>query len=233
MYDETETQGLYQLPTKSAQEGGFPSVQTRYKDTVFRMLFNEKEELLSLFNAVNGTSYDNPEELEVNTLENAIYMSMKNDLSCVLDSQLNLYEHQSTPNPNMPLRNLFYVSRIYETMVASQNIYVEKIREYRKNLLLEEAVERAVTECIEEGILVEFFTKNRAEVIQMSIFEYDQEAHIRMVREEGKAEGKEEGKEVLNQLNLKLLKDNRIEDLRRSVEDKEYQKQLMKEYGII
>lgn len=160
-------------------------------------------------------------------------MSMKNDLSCVLDSQLNLYEHQSTPNPNMPLRNLFYVSRIYETMVASQNIYVEKIREYRKNLLLEEAVERAVTECIEEGILVEFFTKNRAEVIQMSIFEYDQEAHIRMVREEGKAEGKEEGKEVLNQLNLKLLKDNRIEDLRRSVEDKEYQKQLMKEYGII
>ena len=223
----------YQLPTKSPQEGRFPSVQTRYKDTVFRMLFNEKEELLFLFNAVNGTSYDNPEELEVNTLENAIYMSMKNDLSCVLDSQLNLYEHQSTPNPNMPLRNLFYVSRIYETMVASQNIYVEKIREYRKNLLLEEAVERAVTECIEEGILVEFFTKNRAEVIQMSIFEYDQEAHIRMVREEGKAEGKEEGKEVLNQLNLKLLKDNRIEDLRRSVEDKEYQKQLMKEYGII
>ena len=61
----------------------------RYKDTVFRMVFKEKKELLSLFNAIHGTSYSNPDELEINTLENAIYMSFKNDISCVLDMRMN------------------------------------------------------------------------------------------------------------------------------------------------
>ncbi len=55
------------------------------KDTVFRMLYREKEELLSLYNAVNGTCYEDPDDLEVTTLENAIYLNMKNDVSCVLD----------------------------------------------------------------------------------------------------------------------------------------------------
>lgn len=50
-----------------------------YKDTVFRMIFSDRKNLLSLYNAVNGTSYKNPEELEIVTLENAIYMGMKND----------------------------------------------------------------------------------------------------------------------------------------------------------
>ncbi|WP_330581437.1 hypothetical protein [Murimonas intestini] len=52
-----------------------------YKSRLFEMIFSSKRELLELYNAVNGTSYENPEELEVNTLENAIYMSMRNDLS--------------------------------------------------------------------------------------------------------------------------------------------------------
>ena len=55
-----------------------------YKDTVFRMLFSEKKELLSLYNALSGTSYDDPEELEITTLKNAIYMTVKNDISCVI-----------------------------------------------------------------------------------------------------------------------------------------------------
>ena len=59
-----------------------------YKDTVFRMLFSDRKNLLSLYNAVNGTSYKNPEELEIVTLENAIYMSMKNDLSFIIDSNM-------------------------------------------------------------------------------------------------------------------------------------------------
>ncbi len=67
------------------------------------MIFREKQELLSLYNAVNKTHYEDPEQLQVNTLENAIYMSMKNDLSFVIDSRLNLYEHQSTYSPNLPL----------------------------------------------------------------------------------------------------------------------------------
>ena len=53
----------------------------KYKDRLFRLVFSDKKDLLDLYNAVNGTDYDNPEELEVNTLENVLYLSMKNDLS--------------------------------------------------------------------------------------------------------------------------------------------------------
>ena len=56
-------------------------VAKNHKDRLFRMIFREKKELLSLYNAVNGTSYTNAEELEIVTLENAIYMNMKNDLA--------------------------------------------------------------------------------------------------------------------------------------------------------
>ena len=82
-----------------------------HKDTMFRLIFKEKENLLSLYNAVNKTHYTNADELQINTLENAIYMNMKNDISFVFDFQPYLYEHQSTVNPNMPLRDLFYVSK--------------------------------------------------------------------------------------------------------------------------
>lgn len=68
------------------------------------MLFKDKEKLLSLYNALNNSHYTDVDELEIVTLENAIYMTMKNDLAFILDCKLSLYEHQSTPNPNMPLK---------------------------------------------------------------------------------------------------------------------------------
>ena len=71
----------------------------KYKDTVFRMLFSDRKNLLSLYNAINGTTYENPDDLEIVTLENAIYMGMKNDLAFIIDTNLFLYEHQSTYNP--------------------------------------------------------------------------------------------------------------------------------------
>lgn len=77
------------------------------------MLFKDKENLLSLYNAVNGTTYTDTENLEITTLKDAVYMNYKNDVSFVFDFELNLYEHQSTINPNMPLRNLIYVTRVY------------------------------------------------------------------------------------------------------------------------
>ena len=80
-------------------------VQRSYKDTLFRMLFNDKEALLSLYNAVGQTDYKDASQLEIVTLENAIYMNMKNDLAFLINLELNLYEHQSTWNPNMPLRD--------------------------------------------------------------------------------------------------------------------------------
>ena len=85
-----------------------------YKDSVFRMLYREKKNLLQLYNALNGTNHRNPEELSVTTLDNAIYLGMKNDVSFLLDDRMTLYEHQSTWNPNMPLRNLFYIARLLE-----------------------------------------------------------------------------------------------------------------------
>ena len=81
-----------------------------YKSRMFEMIFNEKKELLSLYNAVNGTDYADPEQLEVNTLKNAIYMSMHNDVSFIIKTRRSLYDHQSTYNPNLPLRYMFYTA---------------------------------------------------------------------------------------------------------------------------
>lgn len=99
------------------------AVKRSYKDTVFRLIFKDKKQLLSLYNAVNGTDYNNAEDLKINTLENAIYMNMKNDISFVFDFELNLYEHQSSVNPNMPLRDLFYVSKVLQNIVKYENLY--------------------------------------------------------------------------------------------------------------
>ena len=90
-----------------------PAANRNYKDTVFRMLFSNRKNLLSLYNAVNQRDYKNPDDLEIVTLENAIYMGMKNDLAFIIDTNLYLYEHQSTYNPNIPLRDLFYISNEY------------------------------------------------------------------------------------------------------------------------
>ena len=98
-------------------------VYRSYKDRLFRMVFREKKELLGLYNAVNGTSYTDPEALTVVTLENAIYMNMKNDLAVVMDFYMNLYEHQSTYNPNIPLRNLHYVARELRSWSNGRTIY--------------------------------------------------------------------------------------------------------------
>ena len=258
-----------------------PQTERKYKDKLFRLVFHEKKELLSLYNAVNGTNYDNPEDLEVNTLENAVYMNMKNDISFVFDMELNLYEHQSTYNPNMPLRDLFYIARLLEKATADRSlygislvqiptprfvvfyngteeqperqilrlsdafekkieepeielkvlmlninlgknkellkkcktlreymIYVTKVREYAVTMNIRTAVERAVNECIKQEILKDFLLRYKAEAIQMSIFEYDEEREMQLIKEsmrqvyskEGREEGRKEGlKEGLEQ----------------------------------
>ena len=70
-----------------------PTANRKYKDTVFRMLFSDRKNLLSLYNAVNQTDYKNPEELEIVTLENAIYMGMKNDLAFEITVLFHLTEN--------------------------------------------------------------------------------------------------------------------------------------------
>ena len=97
-----------------------------YKSRIFAMLFSDRNELLKLYNAINGTSYDDPDLLQVNTLENAVYMSMQNDVSFIIDMRLNLYEHQSTYSPNLPVRYLLYVADVYSDYTKDMNLYGTK-----------------------------------------------------------------------------------------------------------
>ena len=99
-----------------------PVVIRNYRDTLFRMLYRNKKRLLSLFNAVNRTHYDNPDDLTITTLEGVLYLGMKNDVSCIIDMMMQLYEHQSTVNPNMPLRNLFYVSDLLQKYIYEEGL---------------------------------------------------------------------------------------------------------------
>ena len=232
-------------------------VNRTYKSTLFIMLFQDKKNLLELYNAVSGKHYTDPEVLEINTLENAIYMTVKNDISFLIDGWLSLYEHQSTYNPNLPLRFLLYIAKLYSRMTRNANlygtkviripppeflifyngkeelpertvlklsdmyekedphagleleavmlnisgknnrklkdacrtlkdyaIYTDKVREYAEEMDLADAVERAIRECIAEDVLKDFLEKHRAEAKEMSIFEYDQEKHMRQERED-------------------------------------------------
>lgn len=104
------------------------TVQRNYKDGLFLMIFRNKPALLRLYNAVRGSNYTNPDDLAVTTIENVLYMGMKNDVSFIINNQLHLYEAQSTWNPNMPLRGLFYFSDVYQGYIAEHelNIYGTK-----------------------------------------------------------------------------------------------------------
>lgn len=275
-------------------------VNREYKSSIFTMLFSDKKEHLELYNAVNDTSYTEPELLEINTLENAIYMGIKNDVSFLIAFRLYLYEHQSTWNPNMPLRDLFYVADEYSALTEGKNLYGKKIvkipaprfmvfyngedacpdrvvlklsdmyhkreeppslelevtvlnvnighneklleacktlrhyaeytdrvRKYAKVMPLREAVERAIMECIREGILEGFLRRNRAEAMKVSIYEYDAQKHIKMEREEAKEEGYWEGQAMLLQIVRKKLEKG--ESISQIAEELEQEEETVKE----
>ena len=92
-------------------------LNTKYKDRLFRLIFHEKKELLELYNAINKSYYTNPDDLEITTIEDVVYMGMRNDLSFIIGDEMNLYEHQSTFCPNLPLRGLFYFSSVYKAYI--------------------------------------------------------------------------------------------------------------------
>ena len=90
-------------------------INKEHKDRLFCFIFGRPENrawTLSLYNAVNHTSYSNPEETEINTIEDVIYMGMKNDVSFLLQWTMNIWEHQSSYNPNMPVRELMYSGKL-------------------------------------------------------------------------------------------------------------------------
>ena len=260
------------------------------------MLFEDRNNLLELYNGMSGKHYTNPELLEINTLENAIYMSIKNDISFLIDGRLSLYEHQSTYSPNLPLRFLFYISHLYSRMTKDDNlygtkkvhipepefvifyngreemperqvlklsdmyttkdkqvrleleavmlnisgennhklkaachtlreyaIYTDKIRKYTEIMGLSDAVERAIQECIEQGVLKDFLERHRTEAKAMSIFEYDQEKHMRQEREaaweDGHLAGIEDG--LKSQIEKKLAKGKTLTEIADELEETE------------
>ena len=96
-----------------------------YKDRLFISIFGKDNEQskkwrLDLYNALRGTNYTDPDALELNTIENVIYLTMRNDVSFLVDSQMTLFEQQSTFNPNMPLRGLMYFAQLYQMHLAKQ-----------------------------------------------------------------------------------------------------------------
>ena len=117
----------YKLKTKQVKVNRVRA-NRKHKDTVFRILFSDKEHLLSLYNAVSGKTYTDPEQLQIVTLENAVYMGMKNDLAFIIDTNLFLYEHQSTYSANMPQRDLFYIASEYQKLVDKKSLYSSKLQ---------------------------------------------------------------------------------------------------------
>ena len=100
------------------------TINREHKSTLFCYIFGAEENksyLLSLYNAVNDTSYTNIEDIEINTIEDFIYIRMKNDVSFILNTDMSLYEHQSTYNPNMPLRGLIYFATLYSQFLSDKN----------------------------------------------------------------------------------------------------------------
>ena len=171
------------------------TVNRTFKSTVFIMVFEDKKNLLELYNAMTGKNYTDPELLEINTLENAVYMSMKNDLSFLIAGMTrneNLYGTKVVQIPP-PEFVIFYngeKNMPEETPLRLSDMYRIKVENPKLEL---EAVEKAIDECIAENVLKDFLTKHRAEAKAMSIFEYDQEKHIRQEREEAWEEGQASG----------------------------------------
>ena len=100
------------------------------KSALFPNIFADKKELLELFNAVNGTTYQDSDDFEINTIEGILYMTTKNDVSFLVEGTMNLYEQQSTYNPNMPLRGLLYFAQLYHKFIKTRrlNIYSSKLQ---------------------------------------------------------------------------------------------------------
>lgn len=248
------------------------SVRKKYKDALFRRCFEDKRDLLELYNALNGTAYDDTAKLQITTLDDCIYLTYKNDLSFIVSATLNLYEHQSTYNPNMPVRGLIYFARLYEaylkehqlsiygrTLVmlpepryivfyngkedepdeqelrlsdafkkkasASENTaalecvavmlninyghnmelmhkcrrlhdYAYFVNEVNQNLSkgypYELSIKSAMEHCTDNNILSDILGKQRSEVYNLLLNEFDVKSYERWIRAESKAEGKAE-----------------------------------------
>lgn len=283
-------------------QGGNCMANKEYKSDVFSMLLQDKKRAMEIYNAINGTDYDDPELVEMTTLDDKSFsLTVRNDASFILDANLSLYEHQSTYCPNMPLRDLLYFASIIQKQIKAQkrDIYggrilkipvphfvvfyngkedapdqydlrlsdafeketedpeielvchvyninsgkntpllskCQTLREYmyfvdmvRKNNEisgnLEDAIEKAINQCMEENVLRDFLAQHREEVIHVMTLDYTFERRLEMQRaeaiEDGERIGKEIGKEekLSEQIRKKIQKGKPLDQIADELEE--------------
>ena len=283
-------------------QGGNCMANKEYKSDVFSMLLQDKKRAMEIYNAINGTDYDDPELVEMTTLDDKSFsLTVRNDASFILDANLSLYEHQSTYCPNMPLRDLLYFASIIQKQIKAQkrDIYggrilkipvphfvvfyngkedapdqydlrlsdafeketenpeielvchvyninngknvpllskCQTLREYmyfvdmvRKNNEisgnLEDAIEKAINQCMEENVLRDFLTQHREEVMHVMTLDYTFERRLEMQRaeaiEDGERIGKEIGKEekLSEQIRKKIQKGKPLDQIADELEE--------------
>ena len=283
-------------------QGGNCMANKEYKSDVFSMLLQDKKRAMEIYNAINGTDYDDPELVEMTTLDDKSFsLTVRNDASFILDANLSLYEHQSTYCPNMPLRDLLYFASIIQKRIKAQkrDIYggrilkipvphfvvfyngkedapdqydlrlsdafeketedpeielvchvyninsgkntpllskCQTLREYmyfvdmvRKNNEisgnLEDAIEKAINQCMEENVLRDFLAQHREEVLHVMTLDYTFERRLEMQRaeaiEDGERIGKEIGKEekLSEQIRKKIQKGKPLDQIADELEE--------------
>lgn len=283
-------------------QGGNCMANKEYKSDVFSMLLQDKKRAMEIYNAINGTDYDDPELVEMTTLDDKSFsLTVRNDASFILDANLSLYEHQSTYCPNMPLRDLLYFASIIQKQIKAQkrDIYggrilkipvphfivfyngkedapdqydlrlsdafeketknpeielvchvyninsgkntpllskCQTLREYmyfvdmvRKNNEisgnLEDAIEKAINQCMEENVPRDFLAQHREEVMHVMTLDYTFERRLEMQRaeaiEDGERIGKEIGKEekLSEQIRKKIQKGKPLDQIADELEE--------------
>ena len=317
-----------------------PSVNKEHKDRLFKFIFGRHENrewTLSLYNAVNKSAYTDSDAIQITTIEDVLYLSMKNDLSFLLADTMSFYEQQSSFNPNMPMRMLIYAGMVYSKYVESHkadislhsysqqhfptprmicfyngearqpdskvlelksafkegsepdidvrvtmlNInrgrnaelmsacrpladysqFVADVRNYGQKLHdMDSAIRKAVDALPEDSMVREYLLANIAEVKEMCLTEYDEDAERKFLKNEGRKEGIAEGLEKgrkeglsegrkeglkeglsegrrmeaerMDRLVSELLKANRIEDLKKATSDSEFKNKLFREFNL-
>ena len=258
-------------------------VNPQVKDRLFCTIFGKekyKKYALELYNAVNGSEYDDLSDLEIITLSDAVYLKMKNDVAYLISGTIALYEHQSTINLNMPVRGFMYMGELYSKILKRQNarlyntaliriptpqyivfyngtdeypekvkrrlsdafikpredkdyeftatvyninpgknkelletckplkgysFFIDKIRANSRTMIAEEAVDSAVRECVDKGILKDVLSEERAAVMLEMLTTFDEKEYLEGLKEEARDAGLKEGRE-------KGLKEGREEE---------------------
>lgn len=277
-------------------QGGNCMANKEYKSDVFSMLLQDKKRAMEIYNAINGTDYDDPELVEMTTLDDKSFsLTVRNDASFILDANLSLYEHQSTYCPNMPLRDLLYFASIIQKRIKAQkrDIYggrilkipvphfvvfyngkedapdqydlrlsdafeketedpeielvchvyninsgkntpllskCQTLREYmyfvdmvRKNNEisgnLEDAIEKAINQCMEENVLRDFLAQHREEVMHVMTLDYTFERRLEMQRAEAIEDGERIGKEIGKKIGKEIGKEEKLsEQIRKKIQ---------------